>query len=33
MMYIVLFVIAATPWIADGLKKLFPSNTWIKSLI
>jgi hypothetical protein len=33
MMYAALFVIAAFPWIADGLKKLFPSNTWVKSLL
>ena len=32
-MYIALGAIALFPWVAHGLKCLFPSNTWIKSLI
>ena len=32
-MYIALGAIALFPWVAHGLKRLLPNNTWIRSLI
>jgi hypothetical protein len=32
-MYIVLGAVALFPWAAHGVKRLFPNNSWVKSLI